>query len=1389
MDNITEKIARVTDLSTYTDITPEYLKKVFDDIGGSPEKLRTILNLWFTPGFKPSFIEPQTDAFSGLHDIGFIGSPDVDQTPRPLRLIDLETGNIVDVWNTSPLDAYCMLSHRWKGDEITLAHIKRARMMHLERTKNGSRDIPDSDISIVLEQCKLDVLEQENIILSLLGDRSEGKTVGDLLAMSINAGGAAKELNDARKDRDRKKSNVERSRMEKNMFDHLAERIQQNIGGNKTAVADPSLAAISDEAESEIADSGVPASSVVDEAEEEYAKAQQAFEEKWERNNKANDEAMFLRDNRPLSDSLNELVRLLQRWKSAMKLDSSMKEAREIFRTKLYPKRGASYIWSDTCCIDKLNYGELSQSLSLMGDWYANAEFCLVHLDTDLRVEDAIRNWNLFKGEMGEVDKAGKSQQAIASFSAIGVDGLEWATRAWTLQELVMSKMAFFTNAEGKLLSRPVESLGYVYPLIPFIDIYIAGSIADMFSKDVTKETTTNTLRAIVDSEALESLLDKNDVVVDKDSEDESASERVKDGLRLISILHALGFVFPTEMTTETAIPEMTRSVYLSAWNLVKGGHDGSNARGRDVLRELKSQITFELQTGNVTDEDEVKDKAKNEDKAEAEAQYVINFLLFSLVEATKGLVVSDRNLIAEFGRVHQLESWKQGITRTGFSAQQVLQLSCQREATVPVDHVYSLMGILGVRFQSFHAEGYAKALSRLLDEVVINHNDVSVFNWSGVGMGSPVRGRSMYPAFHEAYVNEKDHGRRYNMMISTDVQRKRKEVMLAYNGVITLLRDTIDCIKSKGREGLPLEWVQQICAFLRESSFEVLRPELDSISKIIRYIQLCGSRSSPTQTAPETKKSLEGSPSSGPGENVGFGRSFSKSSLPTMKLQPNLKTPKLPSFGFSGISKPSFSRHHSEPVESDSSPVLVSQDPKKLATPQVPEWLSLDDQVKTYLGSLSSPGAGGKAQCELPIKIQQLDPKTSEPQAATKSQDSRTGDLDGTEDLTCPNPIIINSSGIEGIFDIQRIVVTMIDREKLSRQVARATSPKQKISGWCIISTGFASVVVNFACDQHLLKKQLDIEQAVQDMVIKEDRASKLHGNLEIKGSAKPKEQDSSSSKVDRPSDTSNETDKNNATSWKPTEEEKTIVRILDFIQEPQLHLVAGEWVLARFSGARGAKWFLCYLELGSTHSFYGHRIAASDIDFDNSAIEPGLMNAWKTYMNRKKRKMCNVLNKYISSSASATKGQERLNKSSKIANENYARLWDAGNQGLDRVMSMGSSTSTSLPTQPFDEGGNKNTKIEEDADSEDDEVPGAGLFEDLIDQGKEAATALGEYTVLAVYERICEMQAKHLDKHLSTSVLKRTPKSLQTAVESVDENKGFLPAMYHSSRRVHMF
>ncbi|RYP30979.1 hypothetical protein DL767_005986 [Monosporascus sp. MG133] len=166
-------------------------------------------------------------------------------------------------------------------------------------------------------------------------------------------------------------------------------------------------------------------------------------------------------------------------------------------------------------------------------------------------------------------------------------------------------------------------------------------------------------------------------------------------------------------------------------------------------------------------------------------------------------------------------------------------------------------------------------------------------------------------------------------------------------------------------------------------------------------------------------------------------------------------------------------------------------------------------------------------------------------------------------------------------------------------------------------------------------------------------------------------------------------------------------VSRVIKFIETPYLEYVAGEWVLARFSNTPSAKWFLCHFELGVTHEFYRYRIAADEINFYDASPEPGLLSVWNTYMARKKRKLCKILETYINSQDLANSGakvrKKRMKASTKMLKE--------------------------------------------------------------------------------------EMHAEHVGKNLSASVLKRTPKRLRGAVESLNDNKDLLPAMFHSSRRIHMF
>ncbi|KFY28755.1 hypothetical protein V491_00309 [Pseudogymnoascus sp. VKM F-3775] len=406
---------------------------------------------------------------------------------------------------------------------------------------------------------------------------------------------------------------------------------------------------------------------------------------------------------------------------------------------------------------------------------------------------------------------------------------------------------------------------------------------------------------------------------------------------------------------------------------------------------------------------------------------------------------------------------------------------------------------------------------------------------------------------------------------------------------------------------------------------------------------------------------------------------------------------------------------------------------------------------------------------------------------------------------MISPNPIIVNNSGIESIFDIQRIIITIIDRDTLRGKVAKAISPHEKISGWCSISTGFARVVTSFSCEKHILEKELDVVEAVENKVLKEQdtekaekRGVKILKDLTIttavameNNEEKEKEQSKDKNGVTLPDSSkpaNNETgeDAKNKENYDPnqTKEELLVSRMIDFIQEPQLRLVADEWVLARFSNVSGAKWFLCYLELGSTHQFYGHRIATGEIDFHNSTPEPGLVNVWQMYMERKKSKMCSILDKYLKSKEKAGKGEEKLNEGSEFTRQGI----EMAMKELDR----GFNSPKSLAMDKEEEGKELEGDGNEDSDEEsfvDKMLDQKKLMGNVFDQGKLAARAFGEYTVLAVVEKFFEMHADSQDRNLSVSVLKKTPKSLQTAVENMNDNRNLLPGMFHPSVRVHMF
>ncbi|KAH6702877.1 heterokaryon incompatibility protein-domain-containing protein [Leptodontidium sp. MPI-SDFR-AT-0119] len=87
---------------------------------------------------------------------------------------------------------------------------------------------------------------------------------------------------------------------------------------------------------------------------------------------------------------------------------------------------GYSYVWIDTCCIDKTSSAELSEAINSMYMWYRDADVCYAYL-TDVPIPF-------------EVDSSGVGFYGLPE----AFKSSRWFSRGWTLQELIAPKTVEF---------------------------------------------------------------------------------------------------------------------------------------------------------------------------------------------------------------------------------------------------------------------------------------------------------------------------------------------------------------------------------------------------------------------------------------------------------------------------------------------------------------------------------------------------------------------------------------------------------------------------------------------------------------------------------------------------------------------------------------------------------------------------------------------------------------------------------------------------------------------------------------------------------------------------------------------------------------------------------
>ncbi|KAL4065645.1 heterokaryon incompatibility protein-domain-containing protein [Scleroderma yunnanense] len=127
-----------------------------------------------------------------------------------------------------------------------------------------------------------------------------------------------------------------------------------------------------------------------------------------------------------------EIIKLARMNKSDQKAVRDRDGYKKILSSCEQAKRdGYSWLWVDTCCIDKRSSAELSEAINCMYRWYANAKVCYAYLHDVTSTSFPRRSHDLYPNSNGWP---------------------EWFSRGWTLQEMIAPSNVQFFNKDWQCI-------------------------------------------------------------------------------------------------------------------------------------------------------------------------------------------------------------------------------------------------------------------------------------------------------------------------------------------------------------------------------------------------------------------------------------------------------------------------------------------------------------------------------------------------------------------------------------------------------------------------------------------------------------------------------------------------------------------------------------------------------------------------------------------------------------------------------------------------------------------------------------------------------------------------------------------------------------------------